>query len=264
MRIALIGDTHGYLPALEAVLAACRATAPDLVVHCGDFLSTPFTPDPPEETIALLRAEGIRAIIGNGEAYLRDWGTPRYEIDLAQRRERADSPDYFLPYVPAGQAELRAEDLAWLRALPDELVLDGAHPGDIYVCHGMPGNPFSGIWPAHLTSTFDRHITPEMRDAALSRPGLAAADLILCGHTHTPLLQPTELPSGRMALAVRGTGIRSEGTPKVSWVGYVILTHRGPPLPLRYAEWEIQFVAVPWEPRDDTWTWDQPPRRFAR
>src|SRR5438552_17079952 len=129
MRLALIGDTHGDVPALEAVMAACRRAAPDLVVHCGDFLSTPFTPDPPEETVSFLRAEGIRAIIGNGEAYLRDWGTPRYEVAMAQRRERADSPDYFLHLVPAGQAELRAEDLAWLRSLPDELMLNCTRPG---------------------------------------------------------------------------------------------------------------------------------------
>ena len=261
MRIALIGDTHGYLPALEEVLRACRALAPDLIVHCGDFLSTPFTPDPPEETIALLQAEGIRAIIGNGEAYLRDWGTPQYEVDLRQRRARADSPDYFLPYVEAGQAELLSENLAWLRELPDELVLDGARPGDVYVCHGMPGNPFSGIWPAHLTSNFDRHITPELRDAALSRPGPAEADLILCGHTHSPFVQPTELPNGRTVLAVRGTGIRFVKNLEKYWVGYVVLTHRGPPLSLGFAEWDILLGAVPWTPRDPTWTWDQPPRR---
>ena len=26
--------------------------SPDLVIHCGDFISTPFSPDPPSETIA--------------------------------------------------------------------------------------------------------------------------------------------------------------------------------------------------------------------
>ncbi|HLZ09542.1 MAG TPA: metallophosphoesterase [Chloroflexota bacterium] len=261
MRIALIGDTHGYLPALEAAVAACRALAPDLIVHCGDFLSTPFTPDPPEETIALLKAEGISAIVGNGEAYLRDWGTPRYGADLVQRRARADSPDYFLPYVPAGQAQLRADDLAWLRALPDELVLDGARPGDVYVCHGMPGNPFSGIWPSHLTSTFDRHITVEIRDAALSRRGPAEADLILHGHAHSPFVQPTELPNGRTALAVRGTGIRVDDSLQKWWVGYVVLTHRGTSHSLGFAEWDILLGAVPWTPRDPSWTWEQPPRR---
>lgn len=262
MRIGLIGDTHGYVPALEASLAACRAAAPDLIVHCGDFLSTPFSPDPPGETIALLRAEGVRCICGNGEVYLRDWGTGRWDAALALRRRRPDPPDYFLPYVPAGQAELRPENLAWLRELPDELVLDGGRPGDVYVCHAIPGDPFSGIWPAHLTSTWDNFVTPQVRDAALSRPGVAEADLILHGHAHAPLVQPTLLPNGRMVLAVRGTGVKGE-LRAAWWVGYVFLTHRGPSLPLGYAEWEVTLGAVPFQPRDPTWTWEQPSRRVT-
>ena len=71
----------------------------------------------------------------------------RWEATVAERRRRPDSPDYFLSLIPnRGQAELTAADLAWLRALPGELSLDGARKGDVYVCHGMPGNPFATIW----------------------------------------------------------------------------------------------------------------------
>lgn len=142
MRIGVIGDTHGYVPALDAALTACQAASCDMIVHCGDFLSTPFSPDPPGETIALLRAAHAAVVIGNGEAYLRDWNTPRWEATLAQRRQRPDSPDHFLPYVAAGQAELSSADLAWLRALPEELLLSGGRPGDVYVCHAMSSRRF--------------------------------------------------------------------------------------------------------------------------
>jgi predicted phosphodiesterase len=260
MRLALIGDTHGYVPALEAALGACRAAAPDLIIHCGDFISTPFSPDPPGETVALLRAAGVRAICGNGEAYLRDWGTERWETTLAQRRARADSPDYFLPYVPAGQAELSACDLTWLRHLPDELTLDGARPGDVYVCHGMPGNPFSTVW--EQDPRYDGHITAEARAAALSRPGPAGADLILCGHTHVPLVQRTALPNGRTALVVRGGGVADpRGDPDQVWhTGCAILTHVGGPV-RGYSAWEITIRTVPFTPRDPSWTWEQPSRK---
>ena len=143
MRICLIGDTHGFVPGLEAALEAGRRYAPDLIVHCGDFLTSPFSPDPPGETIELLRAEGVRVIYGNNEVYFRDWGTPRWEATVAERRRRPDSPDYFLSLIEQGQAELSPAELAWLRALPAELSLDGARQGDVYVCHGMPGNPFA-------------------------------------------------------------------------------------------------------------------------
>jgi hypothetical protein len=67
MRIGLIGDTHGYLPALEAALRGCRAATCDLIVHRGDCLSSPFSPDPPAETLALLRSAEVLVVVGNGE-----------------------------------------------------------------------------------------------------------------------------------------------------------------------------------------------------
>ena len=59
MRIGLISDTHGSVPALEAAIGACRTANCDLIVHAGDFLSTPFSPDPPAETIAILRSDEL-------------------------------------------------------------------------------------------------------------------------------------------------------------------------------------------------------------
>jgi hypothetical protein len=259
VRIGLISDTHGSIPALEAAIGACRTAACDVIVHAGDFLSSPFSPDPPAETIALLRAEQLPVILGNNELYLRDWGTPRWEATLAQRRQRPDSPDHFLPFIPAGQAELSTPDLAWLRQLPEELVLDGARPGDVYVCHGMPGDTFSTIWDTD--ASFTPAFTPEQLAAALSRPEVAGADLILCGHVPYPFLQRTALPNGRSALVVRSCGGAAVGNPRRAWYsGYAILTHRAPTA-TSYLEWEITVGTTPYQPRDPGWTWDQPARR---
>ena len=250
MRLGLIGDTHGDVPSLEAVLAVCREARCDLVVHCGDFISTPFSPDPPGETIALLRHAGVRCVVGNGELYLRDWATPRWEATVAMRRARRDQPpDYFLPLVPAGQAELSADDLAWLRTVPEELVLDGARPRDVYVCHGMPGNPFNTIWPR--SPIYDANVTDAMRSAALSRPELAEADLILCGHAPGPHVQDEELPNGRPLLVVRASGWPHQGRGRTS----VAILTSGP------AGWDVYIKPVAYTPRDPTWTWDQPSRR---
>jgi hypothetical protein len=252
MRVGLIGDTHGWMPALEATIAACRAAQVDVIVHCGDFLSTPFSPDPPGETIALLQREGVRCVLGNGEVYLADWGTPRWEATVAARRARSDrSPDCFLPLVPAGQAELSATDLTWLRSLPDELVLDGARPGDLYVCHGMPGNPFNTLWPR--SPLYDANVTDELRLAALARPELSTVDVILCDHAPGPYLQVEELPNGRRPLVVRASGWPNQGD-GVRRTSVALLT-TGP------AGWEVLLQPVAFTPRDPTWTWDQPARR---
>jgi hypothetical protein len=219
--------------------------------------TSPFSPDPPGETIALLRAEGVCCVHGNGEAYLTDWGTPRWERTVATRLKRPDPPrPGFWDLVPAGQAELSAEDLAWLRAVPEELVLDAVRPGDVYVCHGMPGNPFDSIWgPWGPLSRAYSSVTEDERLAALARPEVANADLILCGHATAPHVQPEFLPNGRRAIVVRASGWprQDDGVQRTS---AAVLTHTA-------AGWEVLLQPVPYVPRDPSWTSDQPSRRPA-
>jgi calcineurin-like phosphoesterase family protein len=252
VRLGLIGDTHGYVPALEAAIAGCRQAGVDRVIHCGDFLSTPFSPDPPDETIALLRAEEVTAIQGNGEIYLSHWNTPHWEATLAQRLRRPDSPPRFLPFVAAGQAALSSDSLAWLRQLPGERVLDCAHPGDVYVCHAMPGDPFSTIWDTD--PQFTPVFPPDEIERVLSRPEVAGADLILCGHVPYPLVHRTPLPNGRVALVVRGVGwMRGEPDGSGWMVDYWILEAVGP-ASLGFRSWALQRHLRPFRPRDPNWT----------
>src|SRR5262249_25424866 len=154
-------------------------------------------------------------------------------------------PDYFLPHVAAGQAELDPDELAWLRAVPEDLVLSGGRLNDVYVCHGMPGNVFASIWDTHVFATlwdtaagYTPDFTPETITAALTRPEVAGADLILCGHVHRPLVQRTALPNGREALVVRGAGFRQPAHPSLAWsTDYILLTHVGD-VSEGYAAWE--------------------------
>jgi len=263
MRIGLLGDTHGHVPALEASIRGCREAGVDLIVHCGDFINTPFSPDPPDEMIALLRAEDVTTIYGNGEIYLRDWGTARWHATLAQRLRRPDSPDHFLPFVAASQAALSADSLAWLRELPGELTLDCARPGDVYVCHSMPGDPFSGIWDSTVRSgifhgpnpTYAVEFTDDEIDAALSRVG--NADLILCGHVPSPLVLRTPLPGGRYALVVRGVGWTQGEPDGTGWtIDYIVLDHVGPAR-LGFIAWEVHRHILEFRPRDPSWTMDR-------
>ena len=251
MRIGLIGDTHGYMPALEAAVRGCRDAGVDQIVHCGDFLSTPFSPDPPDETIAFLRAENISAITGNGEIYFSHWNTPMWEATLAQRLRRPDSPAHFLPQVAAGQAALSSDSLGWVRSLPDELVLNCGRQGDVYVCHAMPGDPFSTLWDTdpQYTPTF----APGEIERVLARPNVAQADLILCGHIPYPLVQRTALPNGRSALVVRGVGWMRGAADGSDWmVDYWVLENTGP-VSLGYKAWTLQRQLRPFRPRNPAW-----------
>lgn len=251
MRIALLGDTHGYMPALEAAIAGCREAGVDQIIHCGDFLSSPFSPDPPDETIALLRAENVAAVTGNGEIYLSHWGAPAWEATLARRLRRPDSPHHFLPYIAAGQAELSKDSLAWLRSLPAELVLNCARRGDVYVCHAMPGDPFSTFWDGD--AQYQPDFQPGEIEQALARPAVANADLILCGHVPYPLVQRTRLPNGRLALVVRGVGFMRGEPDGDGWmVDYWVLENTGP-ASLGFKAWSLSRQLRPFRPRNPTW-----------
>ena len=64
MRIALVSDIHGNLPALEAVIAEIADAGADLVVNLGDIVSGPLWP---QETARRLMALGWPTIAGNHE-----------------------------------------------------------------------------------------------------------------------------------------------------------------------------------------------------
>ena len=64
MRLAVVSDIHGNLPALQAVLAEIGRERVDRVVNLGDIVSGPLWP---RETAALLRALDWPTIRGNHE-----------------------------------------------------------------------------------------------------------------------------------------------------------------------------------------------------
>lgn len=239
MRIALIGDSHGHLPALEAVLAACHTASPDLIIHCGDLLTVPLSPDPLEESFDLLRAEGVWATYGNHDLTLRSWGTPEWIRTLALREARGHMTGSWGRHVAAGQAQLRATDLAWLRTLPSELCL----PRCVYVTHSLPGNPFLSLAGDDQR---ERGVNSEQRRLAFTRPGVAAAEVILCGHAHSP----KAFWRGRQFIVRTGAviGPNSPLGTVVRQGEYTIVT-RG------RQGWEVRFGTTHWRPRDPSWTW---------
>jgi putative phosphoesterase len=107
VRVAVLDDIHGNLPALEAVLAELEQVPHDLVVLGGDMVHGPF----PRETLeTLLSLDGARLVRGNADRQLGDFV--------------ADS--------------LTAEQLAFLAALPLSISLDVDGLGPTLFCHGSP------------------------------------------------------------------------------------------------------------------------------
>ncbi|MBL0299386.1 MAG: metallophosphoesterase family protein [Betaproteobacteria bacterium] len=165
MRLAVVSDIHGNLPALEAVLAEVRGEHVDRVVNLGDIVSGPLWP---RETAALLRAMSWSTIRGNHERQL-----------LALAAARMGATDAF------ARARLDGEGLRWLAALPATLDLgDG-----VWCCHGTPASDLQYFLET-VTPDLDRDGSPGVRAATAAevadRLGAVTAPLVLCGHTHMP------------------------------------------------------------------------------
>ena len=236
MRIAVVSDIHGNLPALDAVLADIQRCSADLTVNLGDIVSGPLWPC---ETAERLMALELPTIRGNHERQL-----------LTQPRERMSLTDAHT------DAQLVPAHRDWLRSLPQELCL---HP-DIWCCHGTPASDLT-YWLETVTPDFARAGSPGLRaarvDEARARLGRqrdADASLLLCGHTHVP--RAMQLAPDRLVLNPGSVGLQAyddahphmhlveNGSPHARWA----LAQR-----TAYG-WHVQFHAV-------TYDWEQAARR---
>jgi predicted phosphodiesterase len=156
MRLAIVSDIHGNLPALQAVVA--DAGRVDAWLNLGDTLAGPLWP---AETADWLMRQGWPTIAGNHERQM-----------LAADRSRMSAADRF------AAERINATQRAWLGALPATLTpLAGLH-----CVHGTPASDLECFLHT-VTPQGVREATP---DEIAARLGDTEATLVLCGHTHLP------------------------------------------------------------------------------
>ena len=162
MIVALLGDVHGTLPALEKVLADARVRGAEAFWHLGDFVGYgPF----PEEVVVLLRdTPELLSIAGNYDLRILKFG------ERKEKWRKSKHPDKFFALEWA-HAHLSQASLDYLATLPvtHRLEVEGHR---ILLTHGSPEAVDEVLVPD----------TPASRLRALAEG--AAADFIACGHSH--------------------------------------------------------------------------------
>jgi hypothetical protein len=186
LRLALLADVHGNLPAFEAALAAARRETPDLLVVAGDVVNG--GPDS-RACWQLARAEADLLLRGNHERYAIDRGTAAGDPAWLGPRFRP------LAWTVAELAGLLDD----VRAAPIEARVDDA----VYVMHAAPGDDHAGVFPW----TPDDELVPLLAGVD--------AELLLRAHNHLPFHRT--LHDGRLLVSAGAVGLALAGRPEAQW-----------------------------------------------
>jgi len=166
MIIACIGDVHGNLPALEAVLSHAQDHGALAIWNIGDFVGYgPF----PDEVVQRLRDEGALSIRGNYD---------RKTLQVLEKQKKwlkTKSPEKLLAFQWAYE-HLSPQSREYLAALPEQIRLF-MKGWNVLLVHGSPADPDEHLSPS----------TPESRFNDLNK--VAQADLVICGHSHRSFLR---------------------------------------------------------------------------
>jgi predicted phosphodiesterase len=187
MRVAVLADIHGNLPALEAVLADVEGAEVDRIVLPGDIALGPL----PGETLDLLASLGERAI----------WVHGNCERELLAAYDGEDVPGPYGESAHDSAALLSPRHRDLLDGLPLTVSLDVDGLGPTLFCHATPrrddemvlvDSPMS-VWSAALSGVSER--------------------VVVCGHTHMPF---DRLVDGRRVVNPGSVGM-AYGPPGACW-----------------------------------------------
>jgi len=210
MRVAVLDDIHGNLPALEAVLQEVRRARVDRIVVGGDLVVGPMT----RECLEYLSNLDIPVefLYGNGEVAV---------LQVMAGRETAAVPEAHRPTIRWTAAQLQPEHERVLAAWPKtiRLAIDGI--GDTIFCHGTPRDD---------NEIFTK-LTPEDRLLPIFDP--LHVPLVVCGHTHMQF----DRRIGTTRVVNAGSVGMPFGEPGADWL---LL---GPEIELRHTSYDLEKAA---------------------
>lgn len=215
-RIALIGDVHGNLPALEAVLDDAGRSDVEEIWNLGDFLGyAPFA----NEVVEKLREAAVANLIGNYDQKVLAFESKRDKWKHTKMPEKYAAFEW-------NYEHLSSRCRAWLASLPEQARLQ-VNGSSVLLVHGSP---------AAIDEPLGSE-TPERRFEELA--AMASADVVVCGHSHEAFARR----SGGTWFVNPGSAGRPEGG---DWrASYALLEFGGGDLKVghRRIEYDIDRVA---------------------
>ncbi len=189
MRIAILADIHGNLPAFEAVLTHVRQQAPDLIVIAGDIVV-----GAPDSAACWQLAQSLACplVRGNHERYVSFFGT--------EHEEAIWQTEQFAP-VQWGVAQFTASERAQIAALPQTVHIPEAP--DLLIVHASARSDRENLPP----------YTPDAQIAAMF-PAVAER-WIIRGHDH---LARTHAWRDKVIITTGAVGLPMDGNPAAQYL----------------------------------------------
>jgi predicted phosphodiesterase len=208
MRIAVLADIHGNMPAFEAVLDHVARQGVDRLVIAGDIVI-----GSPDSAVCWRLARRLECPIvrGNHERYVAHYGTAA--SDPAWESEQ------FAPLQWAAR-QLAEDEKQAIAELPLDLRLDGAP--DLLIVHASPRSDYD---------TIDAHTPGEQLAAMLAG---APERVIVRAHNHVAQVR---LWRDRTIVTAGSVGLPLDGTPTAK---YLILERRA-------GGWHFEHHSVPYD-----------------
>ncbi|MGD0077015.1 MAG: YfcE family phosphodiesterase [Sedimentisphaerales bacterium] len=211
LKIAVLSDVHGNLPALDAVLADCAKQGEEQIWYLGDFVGyVPF----PNEVIERLQKENAISIIGNYDLKVIAF------VKNARQWKKNKLPEKYSAFE-WNYKTLTSANKRYLQQLPKERRIKIAGL-DVLLTHGSPADNEEGISSA----------MPAKRLNELAK--IAKADVVLCGHTHRPFKKRV----GGVLFVNAGSVGRPEGDTSAS---YAILNFANGRVTVRHCKVEYDI-----------------------
>ena len=217
MRLAIISDIHANLHALEAVWQDLEQQHPEAVYCLGDLVGYGAYPN---EVVAFIRERQVPTIMGNydeGVGFdLHDCGCVYRDPELARLGDLS---------LLWSRERTSGENKQYLQGLPLQIRLPDGRP-TLLLVHGSPRKMNEYLYEDRPRATFERIAA------------VAAADVLLFGHTHLPYQKKVD------KVLFVNTG--SLGKPKDGdrRAGYVILEMgRRPRVEFRRVEYDVAAAA---------------------
>lgn len=214
MKIAVISDIHGNIPALETVTADIEQWQPDNVIVDGDIINRgPLSRDCLEWILARQQRDDWQVVRGNHEDYV---------LECAAVDSMADAPEFEVRQFAYWTYQQVVEYVPILDNLPSQHSVCAPDGTELRVMHGSMRDNRDGVYPKTSDAELREQIAP-------------APKVFVTGHTHRPLIRQIDATT---VVNVGSVGASFDGDRQLSYGRFTWTESRG---------WQSEIVRLPYD-----------------